>query len=134
MAADAKTVARRWFEEVWDQRKDALIDELMSQDSVGHLEDREAGGPDDFRKNYQAFLGAMPDMRVFVEDLLAEGDRPAVRWRIEATHAGDAMGVTPTNKAIKLRGTTWLRVRNGQIVEGWDTWNFGGLLRTMGAM
>src|ERR1044071_7872968 len=78
MATDAKTVARRWFEDVWDKRQDALIDELMAPESIGHLEDRDAGGPDDFRKNYNALLGAMPDMRVFVEDLVGEGDRAAV--------------------------------------------------------
>jgi steroid delta-isomerase-like uncharacterized protein len=130
MATDAKTVARRWFEEVWDQRREALIEELMAPESIGHLEDREAAGPADFRKNYSAFLGALPDMRVFVEDVVGEGDRAAVRWRIEATHAGDALGPA-THKPVRVRGTTWLRVRNGQIVEGWDTWNFGGLLQSL---
>jgi predicted ester cyclase len=131
MAADAKTVARRWFEEVWNLRRDAVIDELMAPDSVGHLEGRSVIGPGEFRKNYAQLTGAMPDMEVVIEDIVSEGDRAAVRWRIKATHSGEAIG-PPTGNPVQMRGTTWLRVRNGQIVEGWDTWNFGGLLKTFG--
>jgi predicted ester cyclase len=64
-----------------------------------------------------------------VEDVVGEGDRAAVRWRVEATHAGDGFGFPATNQRVQARGTTWLTVRNGQIVEGWDTWNFGGLMQ-----
>ena len=131
MAADPKTVARRWFEEVWNQRRDKVIDELMAHDSIGHLEDRDARGPADFRTNFAALAGAMPDLKVTIEDIVAEHERVAVRWHIAATHTGHAVGA-PTGNPIDMRGTTWLTVRNGQIVEGWDTWNFGGLLKTFG--
>jgi steroid delta-isomerase-like uncharacterized protein len=129
MAADAKTIARRWFVEVWDERRDAAIDELMSLESVGHVEGRDARGPAEFREMRASFLAALPDMRMHVEDVVGEGDRAAVRWRVEATHAGDGFGFPATNQRVQARGTTWLTVRNGQIVEGWDTWNFGGLMQ-----
>lgn len=131
MAADASSVARRWFEEVWDERRDATIDELMSGDSIGHVEGRDARGPEEFRAMRSAFLSALPDMRMYVEDVIADGERAAVRWRVEATHAGDGFGFPATNQRVQARGTTWLVVRDGRIVEGWDTWNLGGLLESL---
>ena len=77
------------------------------------------------------FLRALPDMRMHVEDVISEGDRAAVRWRFEATHAGNAFGFDATNRRVEMRGTTWLTIRNGKIVEGWDTWNFGGLMQSL---
>src|SRR5687768_13948222 len=53
---DAKTLGRRWFEDVWTQRRDDLIDELMAETSYGHVEGGEVTGPADFRKMRDMFL------------------------------------------------------------------------------
>jgi hypothetical protein len=48
--ADARELGRRWFEEMWNQRRDATIDELLSADSYGHVEGGEYRGPQGFRE------------------------------------------------------------------------------------
>ena len=133
MKDDAKTIARRWFEEVWNDRHDDAVDELMAKDAYGHVEGGEVRGPDDFRKMREMFFSALPDVRIVIEDILAEGDRAAVRWRAEGTHGGEGFGFERTNEPVTVRGTTWLIVRDGKIVEGWDTWNLGALVQGLQA-
>jgi steroid delta-isomerase-like uncharacterized protein len=132
-ANDPAVIARRWFNEVWNERRDDSLDELMAPDSQGHVEGGEARGPEDFRKMRAMFLAALPDVRIEVEDVVAEGERAAVRWRAVGTHAGDGFGFPATRQQVHVRGTTWMTVRDGRIVEGWDTWNLGGLLESLRA-
>ena len=128
---DPRTVARRWFEEVWNERRDDSVDELMAADSYGHVEGGEVRGPDGFRQMRAMFLSALPDVRIEVEDVIAEGNRAAVRWRAVGTHGGEGFGFKATQRPVDVRGTTWMVVRDGQIVEGWDTWNLSGLLESL---
>lgn len=128
---DSATIARRWFEEVWNQRRDDSLHELMSEDSHGHVEGGDLRGPEAFRQMRATFLAALPDVRIEVEDVVAEGDRAAVRWRAVGTHAGDGFGFPATKQQVHIRGTTWLTIRDGRIVEGWDTWNLGGLIESL---
>jgi steroid delta-isomerase-like uncharacterized protein len=130
---DPKTIARRWFEEVWTARRDDLIDELMDTNSAGHVEGGEVRGADAFRQMRDVFINALPDVRIEVEDILSEGDRAAVRWRAVGTHAGEGFGFAASHRGVDVRGTTWLIVRDGKIVEGWDTWNLGQLMETLRA-
>lgn len=128
---DVKGVARRWFEEAWNARRDDAVEELMSVDSIGHVEGGEVRGREAFRRNRELLLSALPDVRIEVEDVIAEADRAAVRWRAVGTHGGDGFGFRASKAPVDVRGTTWLTIRDGQIVEGWDTWNLGGLLDSL---
>ena len=128
---DARELGRRWFEEVWNQRRQESIEELMAPDAYGHVEGGEYRGPAGFREMQQMFLSALPDVRIEIEDILADGDRAAVRWRARGTHSGEGFGFEASNRDIDVRGTTWLLAANGKIVEGWDTWNLAGMLASL---
>jgi steroid delta-isomerase-like uncharacterized protein len=128
---DAATLARRWFEEVWNERRDEAIDELMSPDAVGHMAGGDVIGPRGFREVYAEFLKALPDMHIVVEDILADEHRAVVRWRVRATHTGELLGVAPTGRKVDFRGMSWITVRDGHLYEGWDGWNLGGLLESL---
>ena len=131
MTEQTKALARRWFQEVWNDRNDAAILELMDPDSVGHVEGGEARGPEAFRSMRATFLSAVPDLRVDVEDIVADGEDAVVRWRVVGTHDGDGFGFPSTGRAVDARGMTWLVFRNGRVVEGWDCWNLHGLLLSL---
>ena len=128
MAYDARTLVQRWFNEVWNDRRDESIDELMASESVGHVEGGTVDGRDGFRKMRAMFLSAIPDVRIDLEDIIADGDRAAVRWRARGTHSGEGFGFPPTNRPVDFIGSSWFHVRDGQVFEGWDTWNLHGLL------
>jgi predicted ester cyclase len=59
---------------------------------------------------------------------VADGDRAVVRWSAQAHHEGELLGIAPSGREIRFRGMTWMVFRDGKIVEGWDSWNLGGLL------
>ncbi|MDP9193259.1 MAG: ester cyclase [Acidobacteriota bacterium] len=128
---DAREVGRRWFEEVWNARRDECVEELLSPDSRGHIQGGEYRGPEGFREMQRVFLSALPDVHIEIEDILAEGNRAAVRWRATGTHRGDGLGFPPSGRTIDVRGTTWLVVENGKAIEGWDTWDLTGMVASL---
>jgi steroid delta-isomerase-like uncharacterized protein len=134
MANQNVVLARRWFEEVWNQRRIETIDELLTDESVAHSESGEIRGGRAFRdRTHSVFLSAFPDMRMTVEAMVAEGDQVAVRWAFTGTHNGDGLGLPPTGQKVSCRGVTWIRFSGGKMMEGWDCWNQGGLIESLRA-
>src|SRR5258705_212282 len=134
MATEGDRVVRRWFEEVWNQRRAATVDELLTAASVCHTADGPVTGPAEVRARlYQPLLGAFPDLRVTVEDVIAEGDRVAVRWAASGTHTGHGLGFGPSGRAVTFRGMTWVRVQGGKLVEGWQWSDIPEVVRSLAA-
>ena len=128
MSQENIALAHRWFEEVWNQRRTETVDELLREDSVGHLETGDVYGVEGFKTARAQFLSALPDLRVVIEDTVAQGENVVVRWVVHGTHAGDGFGMPPTHRPVTIHGITWIRIQDGQFVEGWDRWNLGGLM------
>lgn len=129
---DLKALSVRWFEEVWNQGREATIDELLAPDAAIHGLDeagRGASGAAGFRAFYHLFRRALPDLRVTVEDVLCDGDRTAVRVTGRATHTGEGLGVPPTGRPVVLTGIILTRWRDGRIAEGWNEFDAAGLMR-----
>jgi steroid delta-isomerase-like uncharacterized protein len=127
-------LARRWFEEVWNERREAAVNELLAPDAAGHLEGGlEVRGPAEFHPVRTALLGAFPDFEVAVDQVIAQGDDVVVRWSAKGTHRGEDLGFPASNKPASFRGITWLRFKDGKIVEGWDAWNQGRLIQELSA-
>lgn len=132
MSSKAAEVASRWFLEVWNERAGHLIPELMAEDSIGHLEGGQTvRGHDEFRNFQGAILGLLPDLQVNVLRCIAEGEDACVLWEATGKHTGEGLGFVPTQKQVLFRGTTWFRIVDGRIVEGWDSWNHDGLFATL---
>ena len=134
MSVENVSLARRWFEEVWNQRRTETIDELLTDESVSHSESGPLQGKQAFKERTHAvFLSAFPDMRMTVEATVAEGDVVAVRWAFTGTHEGDGLGFPAMGRRVSCRGVTWIKFSDGKMVEGWDCWNQGGLLQSLRA-
>lgn len=132
MSAANRALARRWFEGVWNERRAELIDELLDADSVCGGGDGPIRGPADFRaKQYDPFTAAFPDIRLTVDGVLGEGDEVAVRWSAVGTHTGPGFGLTPTRRAVRFAGITWLRARDGKMKEGWQWSDISAVLASL---
>jgi predicted ester cyclase len=132
MSQTHRDLALRWMDEVWNERLESTIDDMLSPECVGHCEGMpEFRGVREFREYRAALLSAMPDMRLDVQDAISVGDNVAVRWRVRGTHDGPGLGIAATHKPVDVWGITWLRFSNGRLVEGWDAWNQGGLLQRL---
>jgi steroid delta-isomerase-like uncharacterized protein len=121
---DNAALARRWFDEVWNQRRSETARELIGPDAVCDSEIGALVGPEGFiAQAHTPFLAAFSDLRIDVEGTVSEGDQVVVRWRARGTHDGDGFGIPPTGKRVSFRGMTWIRYRDERMVEGLDSWN-----------
>ena len=76
---------------------------------------------------------AIPDRVDVIEDIIADGDRVGMLWRLTGTHKGDLFGIPPTGKKIDVHELGILRLASGKIVEGWFMADEAGLLRQLGS-
>jgi steroid delta-isomerase-like uncharacterized protein len=116
-------LSRRWFEEVWNQRRSATIDELLTAESVGHMDTGDLRGIDAFKRFQADILSTFPDLRLSVESIVADGDDVVIRWQASGCHSGDGLGVKATQQQVSFRGITWHHYRDGKLIEGWNFWN-----------
>lgn len=129
MSATAVEVAGRWFKEVWNERKASTITELMHPSANGHSSSGDTKGPDDWKARFwEPFMGAFSNIVVDVEDMVTVDQTVVIRWRATMDHTGRGLGIAPSGRAVSITGLTWLTVRDGMIVEGWDGWDSTGLL------
>jgi steroid delta-isomerase-like uncharacterized protein len=126
-----RDLARHWFEDVWNARRDATVQDLLAEKAVLHMEGGDFIGPDRFLETRALLLDAFPDIRLTVEDVVADGERAVVRWSAAAHHRGALFGIKPSGEEIRFRGMTWMIFRDGKVTEGWDSWNLGGLLNDL---
>jgi steroid delta-isomerase-like uncharacterized protein len=136
MSLENEALSRRWFEEVWNKGRVEAIEEMFAPDGIAHglAEGEDMRGPEAFKSFHANFKGAFPDMRISVEDILSAGDKTAIRFRGQATHTGDQLGIPATNRRVTFTGMTFVRWRDGQIVEGWNNVDISGILKQIGAL
>jgi steroid delta-isomerase-like uncharacterized protein len=138
MSEENKALLRRWFEEVWNKGRTEAIHELFADDGIAHgLSDAQGEtmrGPADFKVFHEAFRGAFPDIRVEVEDMVAEGDKVAARCSVKGKHAGDQLGIKATNVDVGFEGITIVRIQSGKIVEAWNHFDFMNMHRQLGTL
>jgi steroid delta-isomerase-like uncharacterized protein len=127
-------LVRRWTEEGYGRGKLALVDELFAVDFVNHTPlpgqspDREG-----VREAVVTLRNAFADLEVTIEDIIAEGDRIAVRDRTHARHVGVFAGIPPTGKDVTVLRIAIYRVADDRIVDHWASVDMLGLLQQLGA-
>ena len=132
---DNAAVVRRWFEEVWNQGRETAIAELMAPDAAVYGvagPDQVHRGPAAFKPFWQQFRDAFPDIQFRMDDLICEGDTVAGRWTARMTHKGDQLGIAATHKPLTITGMVFARVKDGKMVEGWNSWDQLTFTRKLG--
>ena len=74
-----------------------------------------------------AITRAFPDLHHDIKDMVAEGDKVAVRLNVTGTHKGEFQGIPPSGRKLSLDEMAFLTIIDGRITEGWitsDTMNF----------
>ena len=135
MAEDNKAAARAVFD-VWSTGEVDRLDSLVSPDVVHHdpYDPHGDQGLAGMKRTIELNRTAFPDMRLTVEDQVAEGDKVVTRWRGQMTHLGELGGVEPSGKQVTISGMTIDRFEDGRIVEAWRSMDTLGLLRGIGAV
>jgi predicted ester cyclase len=112
-----KTLVRRYIEEANNEGKIALVDDLMAPDYVWH------GGPTtrDELKQFIAWQRASaPTWHITIQDMVAEGDRVAVRATAKGTRTEEAIGILfPQPRYMELTWIAIYRIADSRIAEVW---------------
>jgi predicted ester cyclase len=137
MSEENKAVVRRYFEEIWDKGNLELVDELFTTNFVRHgpiATEGEVRGLEDFKGVVGMYRSAFPDLRVPIEDLIAEGDKVVTRWTARGTHEGELIGNAPTGNQASVTGSIIDRISGGKIEEEWVDYDTLHLMQQIGAV
>ncbi|GAC1447446.1 MAG: hypothetical protein PVSMB1_19730 [Gemmatimonadaceae bacterium] len=137
MSDQNKALARRALEEVWNKGNLAVINELVASNATYHDANVPGGkftGPEGVKQFVQIYRGAFPDVRITIDDQIAERDTVCTRWTATGTHKGEFMGIAPTGKATTVTGVDIDRYQNGKVVEAWASYDMLGMLQQLGVV
>jgi predicted ester cyclase len=119
-----KALVCREQEELWNHTGNVDVAQgLFAPDYVEAAKQEAA----DFRQGF-------PDVISTIEDLVAEGDKVVARWRAQATHQGEYMGIPPTGNRVEYTGISVYRIEAGKIAESWTAEDDLSLMRQIGAI
>jgi steroid delta-isomerase-like uncharacterized protein len=135
MTEQNRALAYTWFEEVWNKANPDAIDKYFAADGhcFGLPEPTSILTRDQYKDVYAQFLSAFPGIRVQVDEVLAEGDRIAIRWTASMTHTGDALGFSPTGRSVVMGGSSFCTCRDGKIIDAWNFMDFTKVLQQLQA-
>ena len=77
---------------------------------------------------------AFPDLRITVDDVIAEGDKVVIRVTGRGSHEGEFQGIPATGRQVTATGVGIARVQDGRIVESWAAYDALGLMQQLGAI
>ena len=126
-----KASFRRYLEEAWNQGNLEVVDEIFDR-YVSHQPDGSVleRSPEDVKRFVSEFRAAFPDLRMNIEEQIAEGDKVMSRGTIRGTHQGEFRGMAPTGEEMKIPGTAVFRFSSeGKVVESWDSYDQLSLMR-----
>jgi steroid delta-isomerase-like uncharacterized protein len=134
-AEDNKRLLHRSVDEFWNTGNVGAIDQLYATNYVGHdPSGANEGDLEHFKQYAQAVFAAFPDLRLTLDDVIAEGDKVVKRWTARCTHTGEFMGVPATGNKLEITGTTTYRVGGGKFVESWWNTDTLGMMQQMGVI
>src|ERR1700704_3513073 len=130
---DPKAIVVRFMDEFLNAHDVSIARQFVTGDHVAHF----AGIPQTLDLQAwlhvgQGYFEAFPDFHLTVQDLVAEGDRVAVRWTWTGTHKGEFMGAPATGKHVEGAGMGLYRVSGSLIAEQWVTEDMTALMRQLG--
>ena len=89
---------------------------------------------EEFRTFHKAFCSAFPNIRVAVEDVVAEGDRVVARCRVEGRQTGELPGLAASGSDVDFSGVAIVRVNDGKIAEAWNNFDFLTMNKQLGVI
>lgn len=129
-----KEIVRRYYEDVLNGGRTALLDQLATPDYEEHdpLPGQRTGLEGLKDRVTMLLTGLSPHFTV--EDVIAEGQKVVVRWTNSGTHVGEFFGIPPTGKSFQISGVDIHRLQEGMMAEHWHVVDVFALLQQLGAL
>ena len=132
-----KALMRRYYEDFFNNGNSAIGEELLSPniDHVAHgAPPGTPPGPEGAIEAIGRYRAGFPDLRVTIEDIVAEGDKVACRVTFRGTHKGEFQGIAPTNKQVTVTAISINRIDGDKIVERSVLLDRMSLMQQLGAV
>lgn len=131
-----KRLVTRYFDEVWNQGKLEVLNELIAPDYINHSPGapNPKPGPEGLKPIVEAIRKGIPDVKYTIQDMVVAPDKVAVRVVMTGTHTGDFFGIAPTGKRVTVNQFQIERIENGKIVEHWRQTDDLGMMRQLGLL
>lgn len=131
-----KRLITRYFDEVWNQGKLEVLNELIAPNYINHSPGapNPKPGPEGLKPIVEALRKGMPDVHYTIQDMVVTSDKVAVRLEMTGTHTGNFFGLAPTGKQVTVSQFQIERIENGKIVEHWRQTDDLGLMRQLGLL
>lgn len=106
-------LARRFFNECWNEGRVDALAEIMSPEHVHHFPDGDVRGPENIKAMILDIRQDFPNFQITIDDEIVGQDKVVFRWTIRGTHQ-------PTGNSVEYTGIDIIRIANGRIVELWN--------------
>jgi steroid delta-isomerase-like uncharacterized protein len=127
-----KAIVRRFIDEIFLGGNFDSVDELLTEDFLPHTWGAMQPGRDGLKEAIQRVQAGISDERMQIHDIIAEGDRVAVRLASSATHTGDFMGMPASGKRYEIGEIHIFRLEDGRVAEHWHQADFMGMMKQLG--
>ena len=131
-----KALVRQMVEEVFNRGNVSRADEFLAPDFV-EREELPPGippGREAVKQFSTIFRSAFPDLKVTIDDIIAEGDKVVIRQTWSGTHKGEFMGIPPTGKRVSFGVIDTVRIAGGKVVEHWGQMDSMGMMQQLGVV
>jgi predicted ester cyclase len=135
-ADDSRALMWRITDEIWNNGRLELIDELIAEDLVDHVElpGLRGNGRARYRASIEIARAAFPYYRNPLDFVLADGEFAVSYGRSTGTHRGEYMGIPPTGRSFDVPTFGILRFASGQAVERWGFSDNLAMMQQLGLM
>ncbi|HET6873690.1 MAG TPA: nuclear transport factor 2 family protein [Acidimicrobiales bacterium] len=132
--ADGETVVRRIFEEVVNQGRLDVADELFAPDYVDHGPMGDVAGIEGFKGLLAQWISSVSDLHCSVDNVVVRGDLVGWTVRSRGVHTGDGLGFPATGKSFDTVSANVGRLRDGKAVEHWSEQGMLPMLMQLGVL
>jgi len=129
-----KAQYRRFIDVIFNEGRIDQLPEFVTSNYVLH--DGPPGTPpgaEAIRQIVTQFRAAFPDLKITIEDQVAEGDKVCSRATTRGTHRGTMFGIPPTGRAVAMSGLTLVRFVDGRVSDSWVKNDVAGLMAQLRA-
>ena len=129
-----KRVVRRFYDEVLNSKLiDVLPDLAIAEYEEHDMLPGQGTGLAGLHDRVTMLTTAI-DQHFTLEDVIAEGDRVAVRWTTKAKQVGDFLGIPATGKSYSIAGIDIYRLQDGKMAEHWHVVDLLSMLQQLGVI
>jgi steroid delta-isomerase-like uncharacterized protein len=131
-----KAIVHRFVEDLWNAENTDAFDELVAADFISHNSTigEEALDREGLKQTINDFQTALSGLKLYIEDMIAEGDKVSIRGVQRGTHASEIAGIPATGKEITVTWLVILRIEDSKVVERWVNWDELGFMKQLGAI